>query len=724
MPVAFIDFETPVDRDHNLKKMSLPSYLEWVNAQGGPDLLALALDDGEPQVFGRGDFPLDDLTALSLDPTFIVAAHNAAFDIRVWRHCLNLPQPQIVRCTLEMAHAAYPNHPGGYGLANLSLWFGLPPKHTIDLLDPSSYTKEQYEAYVAHDTVLCRGVYRRCEPRIHPREMRVGELANQVRELEFEVQAGKVQEAIEGFSEAALEAAVRAIEYVGRDGATGFGYDGVVSSDGNGGSDAIAALKAGRARVRSVRTQKMKDLLVENLGFDTQTISVKKLNPARLAANPAAATAIHEVSRVNKALSHHRRVKVFAGSPRVFMELGWHRAHTGRYSSPAVGRGLNLHNMAKHDKAVAKPFRSMFRLPAGYCFVRADLANVEYRIEGLLTGCSYTDRLFSENPLADPYSEFGYSATGLKCNKKDPVRQVYKESVLGLGFLMGLQTFVMSLLKAMANSQTNKDPKAHVTVQVLDDVCKAKGWIPLKKSYQRSIQTKTGAPWQVVTVAYEMREAFHRIHPEFRLCAEWLEKVVSMVSAAIGYDRQMKAIDLAYQISTAPDRNLIDLTIDKGMEDHSVRAKLGHWPAYTIAWRDIGVRETPYGLGLTAVQAGNKGYRSLTKNALIENVTQACARNAITEMKMQLEKEWPYLLSVHDEILVVCPMELAAVRKAKADLLELVGPGAGGVGYGNAIIVKPGDVGLSRSMWEDEDLNAGLWDRVTVGDESVFNDLP
>lgn len=647
------------------------------------------------QLYTEAGF-LDWLRAAFQSDEVTVVAHNAAFDVRVAVFLLGLPWPKRIHCTLELAHAAWPDQAGGYSLAALGRSLGLAQQKLAINLHAGGHTPTELAVYCANDVEMCREIHTKAFSRLDPREIATAEMANDIRELYFEVDGQRVAAAFSQFGTVAADEVKAALTHLGADGDEAYGW----SDDSH--------------QVKSVKPQTLKKLLRENLGFDTQTISIKKLNPAKLVANPEAERVVRHTSKANKALSHQRRVGVFAGVREVDMELGYHRAHTGRYSSPSVGRGLNLHNLPKRDPAVAKPIRSMYRLPDGYCFVRADAANVEYRMEGWLTGCYHTEKLFTRDILADPYSAFWQAVTGVLVSKKDPARQVAKAAVLGLGFIMGVGTWIGELMKALA------DPTFKVSLADLQKVCADQGWGMVTNQWVLAQQTKHHAPWEVAAVAYHTREGFHKIHPEFKRLADWLMGVLLRLAGSIP-GREQAVIDAAYKLPAAPDRNKLDLRLDPGLERTSVRVAVGGW-CETLTWRDMGMHDTPLGFVFSSMKSGNKGFRKLSPNVVIENATQACARNALVKAKHALRKlGWPYLLSVHDELLIVCQRNRNDVLRARRDLISVMGPG-NQLGFDWAMVVDPDEINVSESLYE-ENLGASWWAALAGGQENLLDNL-
>ncbi len=731
MNFLYCDFETTMTREINLKRLTLRQYLASSSIMG----MSFAVNDDQVQYLGVEDFDttfLEWLESVCLDPDFTWVSHLSAFDVRVARRKLGMPQPQHVHCSLELACAAFPNQEGGYRLGALAKTLRLgADKIALDL--SKYFTRDALAEYCIRDTELCRAVHKLCLAKLDPLEVKISELANQVRELWFVVRNDRVKAAMESFGEAAAASVLKAMEHLDRDGdvITDASLDafGWLRKPGTLGPDDPGMPK-------SVKSAKIKHLLLDRLGFDTRTITYKKINPSHLVQNPGAANALLGTSQANKALSHKRRVAVFDTSTEVDAELGYFRAHTGRYSSPSVGKGLNLHNQPKRVKAIAKPIRQMFELPEGLCFVRGDLSNAEYRCEGFLAHCEYIENLFARDIFADPYSEFGFSATGLRVTKEDPARQIFKNCVLGLGFLMGVGTW-MSNIALLISDAANE-----VTLDDLDKVCTAQRWTPVADRWVKACQTKLGCAWQIASVAYHTRNAFHRIHPEFQRLGKWLMYVVTRISSAVDPEYELAE---CYKLASAPDPTRLLLSIDDSLSGRSLRAQCGPWPAAHVVWRDIGMHETKFGFCLASVQSGDKGYRKLTPNILIENITQHCARNALVKAKLELDKRgWHYLLSVHDEMMIICDQNPKTVLAARRDLLDVMGPN-NKLGWDWSVVINPAEVNVSKSLYEMpmEELlppigekmvkgkmkpvypsPAAWWCRLSEGDASLLDHLP
>lgn len=383
----------------------------------------------------------------------------------------------------------------------------------------------------------------------------------------------------------------------------------------------------------------------------------------------------------------------------------------GKFQTPLV----LISNCPKHDKAVAKPVRQLFRLPDHLCGVRADLANVEYRVEGALTGCNTVIKMFESNVDADPYCEAWFSMTGQRILKGMPIRQVSKSAVLGLGFQMSAAGYAKVLLKAIASGDVSLDMLMAIAVELK--------WRDPGR-YVDDIVTKLGCDRLVALAAYHIHRSFQTAHPEFNMTAEWLVDAINAVSSSYVEDDAWSAAAFALERSRrstkAPDPDMIYLDVDpdRSFKHPSVRVKCGPW-VQTLCWREPGMRRTMFDGVLTepklSIRKANGTVKPFTKQLAIENVTQAAARNSLCYGLLQLEKMgYQDILHVHDEIILIVPKTRESVLKAREDMLAVYGAKAADKPLRWAVLVKPDEITVTQSLYEDEnDIAAEIKDKKT-----------
>lgn len=741
---VFIDVETYVTDDITLDSMTLRQYA----AASHLTALAVAVGITDPvQMFYTEQNPgppgcvyvdeslIQVLRALADDPRYVFVAHNAAFDMRILRFMLQVSHPVNVWCTMEGAMAAWPELPGGFGLKNLAkrlrlstdkqkldldlpklqnaLARGTTPltkmdeilgQQIVDILkiggvkwDGVTVTKDLMNRvlgiYNLRDVEAMREIYLLQSARVPAMEQRVALRTHHQRKHHFRVDGTALGSFIEVMDQNAAYAEKEVEDLL-----TTEDLRNVFNRENEGGM------------LTSIRYQRLKDVINNTLASEVfESTSLKKLSPVQLARNPKVNAVLLQTSRAGKMMSHKRRAKIFNGVLDVDVELGYMRAHTGRFSSPSTGKGLNLHNCPKHDKAIAEPVRKMFRMPEDLCLVRADLANVEYRCEGYLTNCKTIFKMFDPglggDIFTDPYCAAWYTMTGMVISKKDPIRQVAKAAVLGLGFCMSAWGFARVLLTTLA------DKKSGVTEKTLEDIIIKNLWPNPKGKQLSKIIEMIGCSPIVATAAYHIHRLFNEKHPEFRETANWLVKVVEEVGSCgrgrMGRDAAQKVLDRMYLGTLAPDRNLINVEIDDDPLPSypSLRVCCGPW-AKTICWREPHMRKTDFsdsakGKSLT-IRKATKEFKPFTPQLAIENVTQAAARNALCMGVERLDNMgFKDVIHVHDEIMILAKRNRDAVLAAREALLNVFGPNHT-MPYKWAILVKPEEITVTESLFEDE----------------------
>jgi hypothetical protein len=414
--------------------------------------------------------------------------------------------------------------------------------------------------------------------------------------------------------------------------------------------------------------------------------------------------------------------------------------------------GIISSNCPKHDVSIAKPVRQVFRLPPDKCFVRGDLANVEYRVEGWLTDCPSVMKMFDEtlggNRFSDPYIKGWETMTRQVITKKDPVRQVSKSATLGLGFSMSSFGYAKVLLGVCS------DPHSKVTEEKLKIMIKDLGWpLPSEQSLKMIVE-KTGCSATIAVASWNIHRLFNAAHPEFGMCAEWLVNCITRVaevgrgrglSGPNNIDRFVQAERILREMekaSAAPNPAKLRLSIDDDYTAKipSVRVQCGPWPA-TVCWREPAVRTnkmTNQGKPQLTILKANGLDKPFTRQLAIENVTQAAARNALCAGLLQLEDKYGTrdVLHVHDEVLIITDRKREAVLAAKQQLIDVFGPKAGHP-LDWAILIKPEEISITQSLWEEElDImyffdefkkewkGGDRWGKIERGDADMFENLP
>lgn len=701
-----IDYETLYTPTLSLKRMSLRRYLAatTVTAQavrfGGQSLVSLT-----PAAI-EATLPL--LAALFVRDDVVVVAHNNPFDLRVARYKLGLPWPKYSLCTLDLARASWPNLFQSYSLDALSKAItGMPPKLTIDLR-PGHHTDAELEAYVLRDVEACEYLYHCCLNRLPDEELALAAMTSEARGLSLSLDHPRALKAIDLFTQVTADAAKEAAGQLGIDPS---GYASVFGLDGG--------------AVKSVKPHAVKAALMENLGFHTSTISMKKINPEKLRQDPQAGAALRSLGKAGTALSNQRRVSALTHDTEVDLNLRYAGSHTYRWTSTGEGKGVNFLNLPKHDPVVAKPLRQIISVK-DKILVRGDAASLEYRMVGWWTHSQHVEHLFTNDVFADPYVAFGTAATGKTCDKKSPIRKVWKETVLGLGFLMRVRTHAMRLAQMLATEAARAlaaGKKPSITLDDFRQMCTDNHWRMPQTPYLKTFKTQSGIDEAVIAVAHNTWELFHQIHPEIQQKADWIKALIDSIAASQDPD---KALAISLRHRRAPDPARVKFELDHGMHGPSLKISCGPWVP-TLRWSNLGVRRSMYN-EFTLCTTTTRGDKPVTDNLTIENITQAMGRNAMAYGLLKLWTDgWHAPLNVHDEGLIACPPDLGVILAARDALADTFRPG-GFVSrkFDWACVMDPRQITLSRTLWDEEPdaIDPDLWGRIARGDKTVLDILP
>lgn len=716
MTPLVIDFEGTYTKSVNLRKLSLRRYLELA------DVTAMAFKLGDMPVvvcLGMAEIQqmLPVLAQCFQSDDVIVKAFNDPFDLRLAHYKLGLPWPKHSSCVLDQSRGAWPNLFQSYGLDYLSKCIkGVPPKLDIDL-HPGKHTDAELRAYVARDVEAAAVLDAITCARLPERELLLAQMTSQARQLSLAIDHTRGAKALDLFTKVIMDHAAAAAK--GMDLRDQFDYASVFGLDGT--------------KIRSVKPAGVKHMLMENLGFHASSISLKKLNPEQLRRAPVVGAALRDLGKVNSTLSHARRVNALLGNDVVDLNLRYAGSHTYRWTSTGEGRGINFLNLPKHDKAVAKPLRQMISVQ-GHVLVRGDAAALEYRMIGWWTECQHIVNMYLKDILASPYIEFGHEATGVRVSKKEPAYKVWKETVLGLSFLMRPRTHAVRLARLLATEAATAQAlgtKPGITLDDMRDMCTKNGWRTPQTPYFKRMKTELGLDDAVLAVAAATHELFKQIHPEIYRKAQWLMQLFDLIARSSDVQR---AIDTMYQSPSAPDKGKVLIEADPGMVGKSVKVTCGPWVP-TLRWSDIGVHRTIYN-DLALALMSTRGYKPITENLCVENITQAMGRNGIAcgllnlwDGSPQGRCRWPYLLNVHDEGLIAVPEhDTAAMCHARNQMIETFKPNGyvANQGFEWACIMDPSKVTLSRTLWDEDpdDIAPLMWDRIAAGDKSVLDLLP
>jgi DNA polymerase len=622
-PRTFIvDFETFFDSKggYTLRKMSGPEYILDPRFK----VHGLAVDDGEKQHWFTPDRIPAVLKRMESD---ILVAHRGYFDfgILAWRYKF---RPAYMVDTLALANhvlgAAIETHEQN-DLASLANRLGLEAKgrelEIVDgIADPDEAQLAALAAYAKRDVRIERQVLDTLLPQVTNQDFELWLIDHTFRiytERMLPINVEKITATIakiEQRREELLKAGDASRE--------------VLASNKQFALELESRLKEAKLKLpmkRSPRTGKMAPALAK---LDTAFIKLAEHENARIAdlvkARLVVRSAANAIARLKTMQMYHT---LGIGLP---VHLNYYGAHTGRFSG---GGGFNFQNFANPERAtdpvereIAQMIRDAIEAGEGHVFVADDAAQIEARVLAWLAG---EDSILEEFATgADLYAIFISEVLGERIvkptkemEKADPavykhnwlMRFVGKESVLGLGYQMGVDKFVQQL-KAKSRDVAKMFEAGKLTPEFVGEVVKA----------YRDKYTHITALWG------RLEKAFHGAR------VGGIRKVGPVTFKKIGN----RAVGVVL-----PSGRMLTY---RGVHSEKYSGR----PSFT-------------GVGGTMVRAktlrlewkhgaGQKVYGGL----LAENIVQAISRDILAEAIFKAEQAgYPVALHIHDEIICRVPQD-------------------------------------------------------------------
>ena len=602
-----IDFETRWDRrEYTLSKMTTEQYIR------DPRFKAFGCCIKTYDVPGTVWVSHKDLQATfdAIDwSTTAVLAHNAQFDIAILSWVYGA-KPCFVFDSLSMARALRGVEVGN-SLAKLADEFGLPPKgkavHSTDGLEElPEEVEDELAEYCKHDTFLCEEVFKRLIKGYPPKELRLIDLTlkmftNPVLELDQEM-----------LREAILEESTKRTELLDRLG---------IEESTLASNDKFAGLlsKMGLAPPKKISKTTGKEALAlaKNDAHFQALLNSDNEDVALLCEARLAVKSTLERTRAQRFLDISER-------GRLPVPLNYYGAHTGRWSA-SKGSGLNLQNLKRGSF-----LRKSIQAPAGYSLVVCDLAQIEPRV--LAWMCDYTDLLEIFASGKDAYAQFGAQMFGIPGLSKDShpdLRQSAKSALLGCGYGLGWASFAAQLLTGFLGAPPTR--------------------------YDKAFAKQLGVGAEFVNEFISYQPYLERMKDIPHTCTE-PELTVHCVSAK-------KIID-KYRDAAQPVKTFWEMC------DALIKRSLVEGKSYTHKCLTFEKEKIvlPSGLALRypmlAGEADEKGRiqwsygedkKKLYGGKLTENIVQAVARCVMTDGMLRIQKQYPCVLTVHDEVVVLVP---------------------------------------------------------------------
>lgn len=613
--IMVIDFETAWDKKtYTLSNMTTEEYIRspkfkaWGAAYyyiDSPDKPVWVSGKDLPAFFGGVDW---DTTA--------VLAHNAQFDVSIlsWHYGYH---PCFILDSLSMARAKRGVEVGN-SLAKLAEVYGLPPKGTA-VHSSSGYLEElppaiehELAEYCKHDVILCTGVFYNLVVDYPIKELRLIDLTlrmftNPVLKLDPYM----LKEAIHD-ERVRREGLLSKLAVEEKDLASNDKFAEILKR-----MSVEPPTKKKRPTIKTPKPEGSTYAFAKNdalfqalLNHDNEDVAL--LCEARLAVKSTL-----ERTRAQRFLDIAQR-----GTLPV--PLNYYGAHTGRWSA-SKGSGLNLQNLKR------KSFlRRAIIAPEGYQLVVCDLSQIEPRVLAWMSDYRELLNIFASGQ--DAYAAFGAQMFGVPGMTKDShpdLRQSAKSALLGAGYGLGWVSFASQLLTGFIGA-----PPIRYDVQFAKQLGITKQDMLDFTSYAPNVEKALAVP---------------------RMCSDD-DVLVHCIAAKRIIDKYRSAASNVQSFWTLCD-DMLNRSLAGGREyKHKCLAfekgRIQLPNGLHLRYPDI--QGKPDEKGRVQWTYGEHG-KKLYGGKLTENIVQAVARCVMTDGMLRIQKRYPCVLTVHDEVVVLVP---------------------------------------------------------------------
>jgi len=584
------------------------------------------LDSAEPAVWiTRKDLP-EFFASIDWSRTAVIA-QNALFDvsIMVWRYNV---KPAFIFDTLSMGRALFGVEVGN-SLKKLAERFGLPPKG--DGLSPSENILDELPAaveavladYCCHDTWLCEQIFLRMIGGYPAKELRLIDMTlrmytNACLELDREMLVKALSEEGEkregllkklDIEETALASNPKFAEVL-----TLMGVTPPTKVSKTTGKEAFAFAK--------------NDALFQAL-LNGEREDVALLCEARLRVKSTT-----ERTRAQRFLD-------ISGRGPLPVPLSYYGAATGRWTA-AKGSAINMQNLKRGSF-----LRKAIMAPVGNQLVVGDLSQIEPRV--LAWFADYEDMLDIFRSGSDAYAAFGaqmFNIPGLSKESHPDLRQSAKSALLGCGYGLGWASFAAQLLVGFLGAPPVRYDKAFAKKLGVDAayIDRFVGWDENVKKLREIPHTCTERELLIHCVAAKKiidiyRSTAHPVVSFWDMCSKLMEK-----SLYGGEEVVYKCVTFKKETIVLPSG--MTLKYPYLRQERDKETKQLNW-----VYGEEGTKPT-----------------KLYAGKITNNIVQGTARVVMTDGMLRVDKKYPVVGTVHDELLCVVPDD--EVEGAKDWVLE------------------------------------------------------
>ena len=623
--IVTIDMETRWDsKDYTLSKMTTEEYIRDVRFKAfGCCFHEYGSDD--PIVWVGGRDLREYVDGVDWSRTAVLA-HNAQFDVSIlcWRYGI---APAFIFDTLSMARALRGVEVGN-SLAKLAGDFGLPEKggavhNTNGLIELPPDVEFELAEYCKHDVFLCEEIFARLIPGYPAKELRLIDMTlrmytNACLELDREMlikalsEEGEKREGLLtklGIEETALASNPKFAEVLVLMGVT-------------------PPTKVSKTTGKEAFAFAKNDALFQAL-LNGEREDVALLCEARLRVKSTT-----ERTRAQRFLD-------ISGRGPLPVPLSYYGAATGRWTA-AKGSAINMQNLKRGSF-----LRKAIMAPVGHQLVVGDLSQIEPRVLAWLA--DYEDMLDIFRSGSDAYAAFGaqmFGIPGLSKESHPDLRQSAKSALLGAGYGLGWASFASQLLVGFLGAPPVRYDKSFAKKLGVDAayIDRFVGWDENVTKLREIPHTCTERELLIHCVAAKKiidiyRSTAHPVVSFWDMCSKLMEK-----SLYGGEEVVYKCVTFRKEEIVLPSG--MTLKYPNLRNEYDKETKQRNW-----VYGEAGVKPT-----------------KLYAGKITNNIVQGTARVVMTDGMLRVDKKYPVVGTVHDELLCVVPDD--EVEDAKGWVLE------------------------------------------------------
>ncbi len=610
--IITVDFETRWDsKDYTLSKMTTEEYIRDLRFKAfGCCFHEYGSDD---PIVWVGERDLRAYVAGVDWSRTAVLAHNAQFDVSIlcWRYGIT---PAFIFDTLSMARALRGVEVGN-SLAKLAGDFGLPEKgravhSTNGLSELGPEIESELADYCKHDVVLCEAIFERLIQGYPAKELRLIDMTlrmytNACLELDREMLIKALSE--EGEKREGL---LKKLDVEESSLASNPKFAEVLTLMG-----VTPPTKVSKTTGKETFAFAKNDALFQAL-LNGEREDVALLCEARLRVKSTT-----ERTRAQRFLD-------ISGRGTLPVPLSYYGAATGRWTA-AKGSAINMQNLKRGSF-----LRKAIMAPMGYQLVVGDLSQIEPRV--LAWFADYEDMLDIFRSGSDAYAAFGaqmFNIPGLSKESHPDLRQSAKSALLGCGYGLGWASFAAQLLVGFLGAPPVRYDKAFAKKLGVDAayIDRFVGWDENVKKLREIPHTCTEKELLIHCVAAKKiidiyRSTAHPVVSFWDMCSKLMEKSL--------YGGE----EVVYKCVTFRKEEIV-LPSGMTLKYPNLRREV-----------DKATKQTNWVYG----EAGVKPTK-LYAGKITNNIVQGTARVVMTDGMLRVDKKYPVVGTVHDELLCVVP---------------------------------------------------------------------